>query len=554
MTRLMTSCGLAALLALSTGCDALNQAVTGLLGGDDSEPANPLLRESKVRILTVGDVESGVMNSLANFTEFEAYAGQSVGDFAAVLFDGDSLDADTLREHEMVTAALAAGVPVIVSEPALDHNQRFVHELTGMSPVEQRAAILIDKVSDSTGRSHWAIIEGGAAPDDLLVEGDEAALDDEQHYFAAAVLDYLEAGEFEMKQNIDSQAAVVSKPRSTALDNGDASLAPQAGAKFKHIYQVLSGRATGLTPTLQVLGTPPFSQLNIQLTNSGAVAANLQAYFAPQSPSHQLTNSWYIYHNDGENPSDDFAGQDCFVAILHQRGTFSVGPSGPAQRGPTLGYFHDILTIRNTPFTYAAGNTSGLSPITLTLDETSPTNVNQVTHQESSHSTSTTKTLSFGISSSGVMAGGAIAKTNEVGFSVSRDISDWGILNLSDPGTSASAWIFHQQSPCDPYMGDTTKCFTGNTPNDVPALSQGTNVQDTVTVWTTIGVAPSDTATNTYRLAFKTDVSQSMRLLTTPTYILNLLSLSSSLPTRMNVALTSTNTYAIELNDQFFTK
>jgi hypothetical protein len=556
MSRFLAAACSAAMLSLSVGCDALSGLLTDVAGlavgeADTTETVNPLERTTKIKILQTEKVDSGVTEILSAFADFVAFDGsQTVTDFAAIMLDADSVGADSIRDHALVVAALQAGVPVILAEPTAAHNQQLIHELIGVSPVRTPAAVLIDRVPDSVDRNHWAIIEGGGATDDHPYESEAHALADEHYVFAAAVLDYLENGEFDLNQRIEPQGATTTaKPFATAADadNGDSTLAPQAGAQFKHVYQVVTGRSTGVVPTPAFLGGGSTAPFFLRVRD---YVGYMQA-FTSQAPSHQIFNSWYFYHNNGDNPSDDFAGADCFVAILHQRCSFSVGPNGITSRGAALGYFHDYVTVRNTPFTYPAGDASSLSPAYPTLDETSPTNVNQVTHEESTHGTSVTKTLSFGVSNQGVNAGGSVSTTNSVSFSTSRDIADWGILNLSDPGTSSSGWVFHQQKPCDPYQAD-WNCMTKHTPTPVPPLSEGANIQDVVTVWSTIGMDPSDPATNTFRLAFTTDAQQSMRLLAYPTFVAPPAVVKRD--SMISATLKSSTTYAVELNEAFFSK
>lgn len=535
-------------MAAISGCTAINDILTEVAGltltksGNSTVPTPiPLERAAKLRFLVVDELNSGIKDQLGLFAEFESYGSQNIADYSAIVIDGDAIGADKIRDHAAVTAALAASVPVIVAEPSADHNAQLVYELVGMWPQHDLAALLLDCVSDSTGRKHWAIVEGGGPLDDHPYKSDAQALADEHYYFAAAVLEYLENGRFDLEQRIEPENATA-KSMLAAADSDESSLAAPAGAKFKHVYQVMTGRATGLTVSMQgdTRG----------INNLAAVNSAYTQLLTTQAPSHSIANSWFFYHNDGGNASDDFNGQDCYVAILHQKSTFSLGASGMIRRaGNELGYFQEYVTLRTTPYTYPSGQTSSLSPLYLQVEDTSPTNVNQVTHEEQSHGTSTTKTFSFGISNQGISAGGEISVTDSVSFSTSRDISDWGILNLADPGSGTTSWVFHQQTPCDPYQGNFS-CRSDATPKTVPALSQGANVQETVSVWSTIGVDPSDADRNAYRMAFKTDATQQIKMLGFPT--VNVIFFNIQVPGDFGATLSSSRTYALELSDAFF--
>lgn len=550
MIRRTLGFGTAVSLAAFAGCTSFNDILTDVAGltlsnsggSTSANSASPLDRTSKFHFLVGESLSSGIKTQLARFADFESYTSQNVANYAAVVIDGDVITADQAKDHALVTAALAASVPVIVVEPTLDHNAKLVHQLVGMSPQHDLEGLLLDCVPDSTGRKHWAIIEGGGPLDDHPYKNDAQALADEQYYFAAAVLEYLENGRFALEQRIEPAGGAPKSMASAADSDGDESLAPPAGAKFKHIYQVMTGRATGISVSMQG------DTRNIN--NLAAINSTYSQLLATQAPSHSIANSWFFYHNDGGNSSDDFNGQDCYAAILHQKCTFSLGSNGMIRRaGNELGYYQEYVTLKTTPYTYPVGQTSSLSPLYLQIEDTSPTNVNQVTHQEQSHGTSTTKTFSFGISNSGINAGGEISVTDSVSFSTSRDISDWGILNLADPGSGTTSWVFHQQTPCDPYQGN-NGCRDGSTPKAVPALSQGANVQETVSVWSTIGVDPSDADRNAYRVAFKTDATQQIKMLGFPTA--NIIFFNMAIPADFGATISSSRTYSVEWSDAFF--
>lgn len=520
-------------ISLTSGAGATTTTTTA------TTTETPLKRDTKRRFLQADNIQSGVITQLANFADFVTYTNQNVAEFDAAVIDADAVSADGIRDHALVIAALSAGIPVIVLEPSDAHNEQLIQGLVGMSPAHTLAAVLLDRVPDSAGRTHWAIIEGGGPLDGHPYKSDSQALSDEHYHFAAAVLEYLENGRFEMQQRVEPNTA---KRMATAADSetgSEENLSPPVGAKYKHVYQVITGRATALTPTTTV------TQYNWTQVMQGYTPLLTQ-----QGPSHSISNSWHFYHNDGGDPTDDFNGQDCYAVILHQRSTFSVGPSGPIKRGGELGYIQDSATLRTTPYTYPQGNPSQLTALPLQVEDTSPTNVNQTTHQETTHATSTTKTLSFGVSNSGISAGGEISQTNSVSFSTSRDVSDWGILNLADPGSGITSWVFHQQTPCDSYQGDLGGCWDGSTPKSVPALSQGSNTQETITVWSTIGVDPSDAARDAYRMAFTSEATQSLRLFAVPKYYVFFFNLP--IPTVFSTTVASSRTYSLELSDAFF--
>lgn len=532
-------------LAASVGCTFVDYAtLAGLVVEAASPDALPAAESPTHRILVLEGDSSPLTESLRSFATVTVGGDPTATDsYDAIVIDADALNGSTLREHIAVTSALAAGKTLVVAEPTLAHNNELIHALVGMSPNHQCVAFALDRLVDDDGRVHWAIIEA-ELPDD----GDNQETQTAHAYqqFTIALQEWLTDEETALTARlalpVEASTAKARYTAQTSDGTGEVeNVAPPAGAHYKHIFHYVAA-----TRGTHLVATPTYGA-DRRLVRSNEVLAKA-ASLGNQIPSFTVKNHWYVYKNDGGDPDDDFGGIDCYVMLLHQAWAFSPGQT--ALSGPTeIGWLQDYLTVTTTPATWSTDNPDTLTPRPIDLNDTAPANVNNTTSETRYHETSISKSISVGISSDGLSGGASVTKTTTVGVSSTRDITDWGVLNLSDPGTSAAKWVFHQQLPFDDYGQPPTTSgkYSGNNIKQPPALSLGLNNQDTVAVWTTIGLDPDDSATNTYRVAFQTQSQQSLLALTHVNYIL--IGWKPVLFTAQNASMQDVR---FELNDAFF--
>eukprot|EP01133_Synstelium_polycarpum_P017194 gene17194-20489_t len=239
-----------------------------------------------------------------------------------------------------------------------------------------------------------------------------------------------------------------------------------------------------LDPTADTSGQVPFNYFEAVTSASfttvmeGKIATGVQQVF-----SFRIINQFYKYKDNVQNE---------IVTVMIQK--IYSSPATEAINDPKncIGFFQTHLSVMNH-LVLANGATVPNNGL-FNLESSSPATVDQ-THTLTS--TSTTKTeisVGFTFGSADGSVSGNIDHTWTKSTQDVEQISDWGIVEITDPVTQSPGWVFHQQFPWDGYsLGYDnfpswySQAYDGGSVRYPPNLSTGTLQASTSTIWRCVG-------------------------------------------------------------------
>jgi len=237
--------------------------------------------------------------------------------------------------------------------------------------------------------------------------------------------------------------------------------------------------------------TPPQGALYAILPTTiiGSYEANLADDGKPgtQIFSHRLDNNYYNYRENG-------FGEDGYYTVLMQDGIVSPGTLIVNDPSQAIGFFQYFFTVNNQPL--PNGNTP--NPSTYYWAQSSPSTVDQII----STTDSVTESVSLEIDMTVDGPSSKISVSWTASTSTTSEISQWGIVEDTNPINSSTAWSFHQQTPYDPselqwsnFGSWWEQAYNGGNVNVVPDLSTNTLQIHTISAWYAAGSLRSSTGT-----------------------------------------------------------
>eukprot|EP01132_Coremiostelium_polycephalum_P007820 gene7820-9628_t len=223
----------------------------------------------------------------------------------------------------------------------------------------------------------------------------------------------------------------------------------------------------------------PYSYIETSLSSIfGMDTGNAGINPQEQVASQRITNHIYLYKDTVNNK---------IVFVLQQTGySFPGSPLAVEKPNLAIGYFQVYFGLNNVP-TY---NGQQFTDDHFNLLMTSPQTVDQEHQVTNTASTKTSFSVNFEITPDGGGGGASYSKTWSTSYTDVEDISDWGVVEMTNPAPQTSGWVYHQQFPYDPYLLGLEnfpvwwqQAYSGGNINYPPALSTSTLQSSVVTVW-----------------------------------------------------------------------
>ncbi|EGC30898.1 hypothetical protein DICPUDRAFT_83186 [Dictyostelium purpureum] len=198
------------------------------------------------------------------------------------------------------------------------------------------------------------------------------------------------------------------------------------------------GPSAPLTPPKNA--SIPFKYFETTMAKSfdANISPLMSSKVSKQSISFSVTNQVYLYKD---------IPNKCIYSLFYQTGYIFPSKLGINDPHNALGSFTTSFAISNTPTI----DSNVPNYRTFSVLSSSPQTVDQTHTVESTVSTEMSIGVSFDVTPDGPGGGISFSDTWSSSHTVSNNINDYGVNEMTDPYTSVTSWVYHQQYPWDVY-------------------------------------------------------------------------------------------------------